>query len=250
MDQSSLYDLLAHCTVRLAAGPGKERGTGFFVAPGLVLTCAHVVEPAWPNGPIMVHWGTETVTGRIEANRYQPGSQDLALLRVELPGHPCVFLQEAYTLGDELLGFGYPEGHDEGDPVTATSEDWLRERGTSHHQPHLKFKQGQVQPGLSGAPFLNRRTGGVCGVVRLTRDRSSDLGGRAIPASTIFRQFGFLIEQQQEFHSQTRIWVGLLDEAQRKHGGCCMPEGVTVEVGSSGRRLDLLRDLPRLPPLS
>ena len=37
MDQPRLYDLFARCTVRLELP--NEQGTGFFVAPGLILTC-------------------------------------------------------------------------------------------------------------------------------------------------------------------------------------------------------------------
>src|SRR5215831_13606046 len=42
--EQSLIDLLHRCTVKLTVGRGY--GTGFFVAPGLILTCAHVVKEA------------------------------------------------------------------------------------------------------------------------------------------------------------------------------------------------------------
>jgi hypothetical protein len=45
---SSLREQLKRCTVRLLV-PGKSLGTGFFVAPGLILTCAHVVQTAQEN---------------------------------------------------------------------------------------------------------------------------------------------------------------------------------------------------------
>ena len=139
----------------------------------------------------------------------------MALLRVELADHPCVLLHEAYTLGDEMLAFGYPLGSTTGDPVTLVSEDWQRDRGASPDQPHLKLKRGQVQPGLSGAPLLNRRTGGVCGVVRLTRDRASDLGGRAIPTALVLAQYDFLSGLQKAFHSRDRTWINLRGTEQK-----------------------------------
>ena len=37
-----LDELLQACTVKIAV-PGQGWGTGFFVAPGVILTCAHVV---------------------------------------------------------------------------------------------------------------------------------------------------------------------------------------------------------------
>ncbi len=42
--EGPLYELLRRCTVRLSAS--GIQGTGFFVAPDLILTCAHVVKKA------------------------------------------------------------------------------------------------------------------------------------------------------------------------------------------------------------
>src|SRR4051794_25965799 len=103
MDQSRLYDLLVRCTVRLTVPGGRDQGTGFFVAPELVLTCAHVVEAAWPDKAVDVHWAGGPIPGRIVAKHFRPRGLDLALLRVELADHPCVLLDEAYTLGEEML---------------------------------------------------------------------------------------------------------------------------------------------------
>ncbi len=209
MDQSKLYDQIVRCIVRLTLPGDRDQGTGFFVAPGLVLTCAHVVEAAGPDKAVDVHWAGRTIRGQIVPEHFRPENFDLALLRVEPTDHPCVLLHEAYTLGDEMLAFGYPIGSTIGDPVTLVSEAWQRDRGASPEQPPLKLKRGQVQPGLSGAPLLNRRTGGVCGVVRLTRDRASDLGGRALPTALVLAQYDFLIGSQKAFHSRDRTWISL-----------------------------------------
>jgi eukaryotic-like serine/threonine-protein kinase len=210
MDKSRLYDQLVRCTVRLTVPGVRCQGTGFFVAPGRLLTCAHVVEAAWPDKAVEVHWAGRTIPGQIEREHYRPKpGPDLALLRIEMVDHPCVLLHEAYTLGDEMLAFGYPIGSTIGDPVTLVSEDWQRDREASPDQPHLKLKEGQVQPGLSGAPLLNRRTGGVCGVVRLSRDRASDLGGRALPTSLVHEQYDFLKGLQRAFHNRDRTWIRL-----------------------------------------
>jgi hypothetical protein len=40
-----LHDLLARCSVRISSD-GRHVGTGFFLAPGKVLTAAHVVAPS------------------------------------------------------------------------------------------------------------------------------------------------------------------------------------------------------------
>ncbi|MFC4013561.1 NACHT domain-containing protein [Nonomuraea purpurea] len=62
-------------------------------------------------------------------------------------------------------------------------------------QPLLKLKEGQVRPGMSGAGVLNLRTGAVCGILVATRDRNSDLGGRAIPVRTVLSEFPGLVPQ-------------------------------------------------------
>ena len=43
MNYQSWGEYLAKCTVRLQAIGKSGYGTGFFVAPQLILTCAHVV---------------------------------------------------------------------------------------------------------------------------------------------------------------------------------------------------------------
>jgi DNA polymerase III delta prime subunit len=216
MDQSRLYDQLVRCTVRLTLPGGRDQGTGFFVAPGLVLTCAHVVEG--PDKAVDVHWTGGTIPGRVIPDYFRPENIDLALLRVELDDHPCVLLHEPYTLRDEMVAFGYPLNSTKCEAVTVACEDWKRDQGVSPDPPDLKFKQGQVQPGLSGAPLLNLQTGGICGVVHKTRDRASDLGGRALPTALVLERYDFLIGLQKAFHSRDRTWIRLRCGTERKWG--------------------------------
>src|SRR5262249_35211809 len=53
-----------------------------------------------------------------------------------------------------------------------------------------------------------------CGIVRLTRDRASDLGGRAIPTALVLARYDFLSGLQKEFHRRDRAWVNLLGAKQ------------------------------------
>src|SRR5258708_18765580 len=56
---NALYELFHRCTVRLVNTNSHtnprfhEQGTGFFVAPGLILTCAHVVDQAQESPQIL-----------------------------------------------------------------------------------------------------------------------------------------------------------------------------------------------------
>jgi len=67
------------CLVRAPAKPG-EWGSGFAVAPYLVLTCAHVVGP--PGSPCEITpYGRAPVTGRV----IWVGRQDAALITIDGP---------------------------------------------------------------------------------------------------------------------------------------------------------------------
>jgi len=203
--KQSLYELLRDCTVRISLQGKTGHGTGFFVAPGLILTCAHVVKDVQSGtSSAEVYWHGQLHPAQI--TRLLPDT-DLALLQVNVIEHPCVFLQEEVIPFDTLYSYGYPDDHSSGDPATFTLEGKAGEQGEQ-----LKFKRGQVRPGLSGAPILNMRTGYVCGVVQLTRDRASDLGGRAIPTSTVFRVFPELVARHHQFHQRDKRWTNCLQE--------------------------------------
>ncbi|MGH2496285.1 MAG: tetratricopeptide repeat protein [Ktedonobacteraceae bacterium] len=200
--KQQLYELLTQCTVRVSISGESGHGTGFFVAPGLVLTCAHVIKSAQPDfSQVQIDWEEQAYQAQIMQLHTE---HDLALLQVNLSNHPCVYLHEEATPLDDLYSYGYTDDHRDGDPATFTLEGT-----TGEQEEHLKFKSGQVRPGLSGAPLLNIRTGYVCGIVRMTRARNDDLGGRAIPARAIFQVFPDIIDLQRSFHEQDQQWVDL-----------------------------------------
>ncbi|MEH2376516.1 serine protease [Nostoc sp.] len=193
-------DDLQRCTVRLNVA--SSQGTGFFVAPNWILTCAHVVESAKDN-PVQVFWkaGNQNYTARVTQLYKYP--LDLALLQLDEDclDHPCVQLDvtEPKT-NDDLYIFGYPKNsevdYSQGDSASFKYE------GISFKQDiiHYKLKQGQVISGFSGSPLLNLLTGKVCGIVHLSRDEGNDLGGRAISAQVIVQQFSEIALRNQQFH--------------------------------------------------
>jgi CHASE2 domain-containing sensor protein/V8-like Glu-specific endopeptidase len=227
--QQELDELLRFCSVKLA----QEKfgwGSGFFVAPGYILTCAHVVRDVGEK-PVTVYWqktgnpyasSDSPVTGdQVEFFEYQakvegffPDPYDIALLKLTAvpPNHPCVYLDEStqpessIRTGDELYTFGYPDkDYPNGAPVSASCENL-----TGDNPRQIKFKLGQIRPGLSGSPLLNHRTGKVCGIVKYTRDKSNDLGGGAIPTAAVRVKFSELSNQQRRFHQKNLNWRNLL----------------------------------------
>ena len=206
---------LKECTVRLSHAGGKDHdGTGFFVAPGLILTCAHVFNKA-KGKQINVWWQNQDYTAVVEKLPADTDKVDLALLKlsVSLPDRIWVSLDESIETWDKLDTFGYPDNYPDGDPGTFECEGL-----TGGELPLLKFKGGQVRPGFSGSPLLNQRTGKVCGIIIKTRDRSSDLGGRAIPTKVIFQQFPELEKLHKSSDNPFIPRTGIIDNPQLLFG--------------------------------
>jgi hypothetical protein len=126
----------------------------------------------------------------------------------------CLVSDGRYSSRDErsLVQLWLSATHPRGDSVTVYYEGWTNDE--DEQKGLYKLKMGQIEHGMSGAPLLNVRTGGVCGVMRLRRtdrnDPAVDLGGRAIPIDTVLAVFPKLEEKQSQFHQQDRRWVNLL----------------------------------------
>jgi hypothetical protein len=228
----SLYELLHACTVRITV-PKVSQGTGFFVAPGGILTCAHVVQSALKsNTPIEVSWNNQTTIAQIQGLR-GVSSSDLALLRVNLSNHPCILLHDGVEPFGELYSYGYSGDESEGASTTFSCEGWAGER-----QELLKFKLGRARPGMSGSPLLSVDSGCVCGMVQSTFDRNIDLGGKALLSKVIFREFPELEFLQKQFHQQDRRWWNLLTHQQRLATGLqlSMPGGLGMLVEAQNTR--------------
>ena len=208
-----LEDLLQQCTVKLSIPTIRGWGTGFFVAPGRILTCNHVIsgnssQVATTGTQVLVRWQNQEQLFETEVVHALPDPFDLALLQFTSPltsDLPCVYLDEGLRSRDPLYLFGYPDDTPEGSPVIFSCEGL-----TGEVPPRIKFSRGQVRPGMSGSPLLNQRTGRVCGIVKFTRDRSIDLGGGAIPTKVILSHFPELEDLQREFHQQNSQWINLL----------------------------------------
>jgi hypothetical protein len=205
--------LLRACTVRIDIG-GAPKGSGFFVAPGHVVTCAHVLETvdfASPDAVAAIE--VSDVDGaryEVEAvPTYEP-DDDLAVLRVAPSyNHHCVLLIRGLRMFDRFLTFAYPQAHREGLARAIVSE------GTTGDERLQAFADGQIEPGMSGAPVLNRRTGGVCGVLSLTRNELAALGGYAIPIERLSLLSPTLMRQNAAHHQAARYWLDLLPAEQK-----------------------------------
>lgn len=223
---SGLFEQLHGCTVRVVVGLGAEEtwGTGFFVAPGRIMTCAHVVAPGGrvPEDISILHEDSRSARVTVELKNVFAGDYpDLALLDVDLArhptfrDHPCVTFHPAVRPHDRVYtyGFGYTKTRRPGASMTAEVEGWAQPGGQAELSGKLiQLKQGQVLPGLSGAPLLNLRTGAVCGVVKATRDNRTDLGGWAVPARTVLELYRSILPAGAD---RGRLYAGMPPRALR-----------------------------------
>jgi hypothetical protein len=188
MNNQELIPLLKCCTVRIAV-PNGGFGTGFFIAPGWIATCAHVVEGG--SRTVDVFWKDirnnevkeKALTAEVKLVFGE--SSDIAFLKLTTDDkHPCVYLDSNNPqIDDSLYIFGYPEDFSDGDSISVKYEG---ESISKDYGVLLKLKDGQIERGFSGSPLLNRRTGGVIGLVTTSRDLGSDMGGHAVPISMIY----------------------------------------------------------------
>jgi Trypsin-like peptidase domain len=225
MKMEDLYKLLQQCTVKL----GDNSGTGFFIAPdGWILTCAHVVgDNARLDDSIKVSYLSEGNNQEFNAKiaLIIPIPVDVALLRIEgkKPNHKCVYLDKSLPkIGDKLSIFGFPqsygaEAYSGGDSATIEYEGESYQDGVLV----LKLKGGQIQGGFSGSPLLNLRTGKVCGIITISRNMESDLGGRATPSHTLFQpSLSFsssiltpILKRNSEYHQKTdKVWKKIISQ--------------------------------------
>jgi hypothetical protein len=217
-----LYRMVQDSTVRVVTRD-PAHGTGCFVAPGLVLTCDYVVAK---DNPSRVIWRDAEYVSRISAMSQSEDSNGLALLQIQDPpsAHQCVYLHDSIRPGDILYSFGFPADFRGGDSSRFECE------GLSIGPTSIKFKGGQVAIGLAGAPLLNERTGGVCGIINRTRSCEADLGGRAIPVASVFSAFPRLRDLQLTYHRDHNHWLRLLGTAEDydkslKLGNVLIPPG-------------------------
>jgi hypothetical protein len=185
---SDMKDFVVKLSVKGKAG----HATGFFVAPGLIMTCNHFIK----------NLGESTLNVCYQGNEYEavihglPGDTriDLATLRclVNVPTHSYAYLDLSIQVDDCLRAYGYPRDYPEGCQETFTYDNL-----TGGTPPLLKFREGIVKSGLSGAPLWNERTKKICGVVKETRSENLDLGGGGIPSKFIFAEWQHLVKSSR-----------------------------------------------------
>jgi S1-C subfamily serine protease len=146
--------------------PGCQKvleGSGFVVAPGRVMSNAHVVAG---SESVTVEAGGQTYDAFVVS--YDPNA-DISILDVpQLPAAPLEFMTEDAQEGTDAVVLGYPGGGDF-TPTPARVRETIELNGPDIYQRttvkrHVYTIRGQVRQGNSGGPLINRG-GKVLGVV-------------------------------------------------------------------------------------
>src|SRR4051794_21361192 len=152
MPSAQLRKSAQHCLVQVR---GQTAGSGFLVAPGYVITCAHVAGVTGSH--VELSWHGAELTGTVLAASPAPDRAglwpypDLAIVALRNPpeGHPCARLQDRIPLGGQQLNaVGYSEKFRwEPDVVTTT----FTYQGDQYLGSGLllRLKHDEVTPGMS-----------------------------------------------------------------------------------------------------
>jgi tetratricopeptide (TPR) repeat protein len=221
-----LAGLLAACTVHITVNNALEPqdksfskprgGTGFFVAPGWVLTCAHVVADRHEDTVQLRGLGEES-TGTVvleyperpTADKGRYPFPDLALIRVDrwTIDQPCAWLGEVLpALDARLFAMGYTGTWDPGrpsrEPALFTHVGLKPIDGGSL----LQLAAGEAVPGMSGGPLLDLTSGRVCGILKSTRDARAPRGGWAVPVRVLRELQADVWASHDRFHQGDVRW--------------------------------------------
>lgn len=216
---SHFLKLLESCRVRVK---GLTEGAGFFVAPGWVVSCAHVTG-ADVGREVPVAWGDTALTGIVKAASAAPGRgrgiwpfPDLAFIEIRNApsGHPCVWLDNTTPPRDTpLTAVGFSTINDPDVPQVRTAE--LKRGGQTYILEGMAWEliDGEINLGLSGGPVLSHESGGVCAVVKATRKKDSSMGGYGVPMDA-FRMldadvYRAVLRAHDRFHAEDDRWTKL-----------------------------------------
>ncbi|WP_210585810.1 trypsin-like peptidase domain-containing protein [Streptomyces sp. GESEQ-35] len=256
-----LEELARAATVHLLPAGGADGplwGSGFFVAPGWVLTAAHVLRQhlrADPGRAFRVRGVGIDAEARLgqwllvnPALKDVPAEQDLALVRLtgdpDDHQHECVWLADRavrHSGAVKIYGY-YPEPPLLHARVVEAEINGKEDEYGLIIKPDVEFPSG-----VSGGPLLDPDTGAVVGLVKSRRKQTD--GGKAV-AICALRRFGETYRTVMAAHDR---WHGTEPESESGDNWIELqdrPPADDAERWSPADRreaLDLLAALPAPP---
>lgn len=284
-EEAALMDLVRDATVRIhrrgdgyatdEPGPGFL-GSGFFIAPSWVLTCAHVAMQGEGREVNVLFRADPYDAGLTEVpgvvltalpETRPAGAQgwpapDLALIQLRRPvEHPCVYVterSEAMLRGRKVRVVGWAPAP--GGGLTTLSGD-CEVKGTfggwADADQQIRLAEDWLAPGMSGGPVVDVTRGEVVGVIKSRLDGHQ--GGTAIgierlrsltvPAGPVETEtddtYQAVFHAHDRYHadrhsspaSTERTWADVQSELPARPAGCSAPSGgSTFWAGSPSSR--------------
>lgn len=186
--RDEVLDLLGRCTVELRHPDDRvdKRGSGFFIAPGVVLTCSHVIAQCTDQPFVRAGGATVRATASVVSQSVMTsesavgytGFPDMALVYVPLTEHGCAWLDRKLpTKGTEFTAvtrFRSAFSAEVPDPRPILLRHYQDTATVSQTKLWLAGPPGDVATeqrdlritkGTSGSPVLDDRTLRVIGMV-------------------------------------------------------------------------------------
>jgi hypothetical protein len=225
LPQTMLKELTEDGTVEIRPDAGIAGGSGFFVTPRTVVTCAHVVASgdAVTARRVNVRWRDVDYGGHLTARPAAGGGgviwryPDLCVIELDKePPQACPVL-----LGDlpeispaELYFCGYTRTYTPFTSKCAGRTGTLDGRQDIDGGRVRALTRCEMAAGTSGGPALDPRSGVVCGIAKSQRLPDSEMGGLIIPATAIRDHFRDVWERNHSGRPAGDLWVSLRQAVQ------------------------------------
>jgi S1-C subfamily serine protease len=236
-EQTALFEAVAPGVAVLTAG--RAVGAGFAVAPGLLLTAAHVVEGV--SGLDVRLRDGRVVRGEVVERA--AGGLDVALVRIPLD-LPVLALAPSAGLrpGRVVATVGHPDGN----RFTLGTGVVAQEPGEGP-DPALVRLQLPLRPGASGGPVVDR-AGRVVGVVALGASGTVTFAVRTEAALGALRALATVADAAPSPAVIAAPATDAVPLAQALPVGMDQPEGLAASGTVSVRAPELVTAPPERPP--
>ena len=245
---SPIDTLLAGCCARIGCRvTGRTHGAGFWIAPTIVVTSAHVVDRCQePYAYLALDESVSTPISLID--RYispdrpwpdLPSYPDV----VVASGNPVDVLPAAlgfswHSTGYKIAGFPSQAGSIGLAVSEAIGDGFLR---TGSHTL-LKLRSSNIPKGMSGGPVFSTDGGLVVGVLIATRSNSHPSGALVTPFDVLDDSFSMHAASSRAYHLQDGRWRAITNGGRRLREGPGIPQFYGVPARTPffvGREYDL-----------
>ena len=227
---------LEQCVIRILNQYDTTVGTGFVVADGIAVTCAHVVKAAGSDkGELLFiqFYADESqqIAQVLTAGWSPPEADDVAFLQIEaLPQGvvPLILGSAKQCQGHRYSTFGFASLADFDSRPVSDTMDGVASVRDKRKQRMLQLKGEEIDRGLSGSPVLDTQTNRIVGMVSEYKDNTHTRIAWATTSDTL-----------SILNSALQLWPGTygpnelnayLDSLIDAHQTLILPDGNEVQL--------------------